>query len=113
MQKVNFKWIRGDDQSETLVFTNTDGSLLDLTDYRIDLHIKPKDSDSKPIKLSTTNGTIKVNINKVTFVVGNALTDGVDWERANWDLQTISRDGVVKTLVGGEIKLIHDITRGD
>lgn len=112
LQEVNFEWVRGDDQFETLVFNHSsDDSPLDLSDMRIDLHIKPRNSEENTIKLSTEADTIKVEGNRVTFVVAHSLTEDVLWKKALWDLQITSPQGIVKTLVRGQIALIPDVTR--
>ena len=41
MQDIIFNWIRGDDEAETLVFTEENGEPLDFTGSRFDCDIVP------------------------------------------------------------------------
>ena len=41
MQEINFDWIRGDDEAETLVFTDEQNQPLDFTGSRFDCDIRP------------------------------------------------------------------------
>lgn len=70
--------------------------------------IEPKKGEI--IKLSTETGEITVSENLVTVTLSHDKTLGAKWETASWDLQCTSQPGLVRTLVGGEFTLIHDVT---
>ena len=53
MTEIIFNWIRGDDETETLVFTEENGEPLDFTGSRFDCDIVPSGSVSEKIRLST------------------------------------------------------------
>lgn len=63
MQEINFDWIRGDDETETLIFTDDDNAPVDFTDSHFDCDIVPV-SKGERIRLSSTNGSISVKITK-------------------------------------------------
>ena len=101
MEKINFEWVRGDDEFETLAFTQSDAP-VDFTGVKLDLHIKP--SIYEAIKLSSESGGL-------TLHVKHTQTEEAKWSKAKWDLQQTTADGLVKTLCCGEISLKHDVTR--
>lgn len=108
MEKINFEWVRGDDEFETLAFTQSDAP-VDFTGVKLDLHIKP--SIYEAIKLSSESGGLIVNGNEITLHVKHTQTEQAKWSKAKWDLQQTTADGLVKTLCCGEISLKHDVTR--
>ena len=109
MQEINFDWIRGDDETETLIFTDEDNAPVDFTDCHFDCDIVPV-SKGERIRLSSTNGSISVKNNEVTLIISHDKTEQVDWVQAKWDLQQTNGQGLVKTLCGGKITLRKDIT---
>ena len=108
-EEISFKWIRGDDEEETLEFYGEDGEPLDFTGSRFDCDIVPI-SKGERIRLSSTNGSISVKNNAVTFIISHDKTEQVDWVQAKWDLQQTNGQGLIKTLCGGKITLRKDIT---
>lgn len=66
MQEINFDWIRGDDEAETLVFTDEQNQPLDFTGSRFDCDIRP--AGGEPIRLSTVSGEILVVNNEITLI---------------------------------------------
>ena len=59
MEKINFEWYRGDDESETLVF-ESDGEPMDFAGCSFDMDIVPEMGGSRRIHLSLSDG-IAVN----------------------------------------------------
>ena len=109
MEKINFEWYRGDDESETLVF-ESDGEPVDFTGCSFDMDIVPERGDSRRIRLSLSDG-IAVDGNRVQITVSHDKTEGATWQYAAYDLQMTDGTGRVKTLCYGRIRLMHDITR--
>ena len=105
---IPFKWIRGDDEEEDLIFTDDQGEPLDFTGSRFDCDIVPNGAER--FRLSTTSGEISVENNEITLTVSHEKTEQVTWTSAKWDLQQTSASGLVKTLCGGAIKLRKDVT---
>ena len=92
MEKINFEWYRGDDETETLVF-ESEGEPVDFTGCSFDMDIVPEMGGSRRIHLS------------------HDKTDGAMWQYAAYDLQMTDGTGRVKTLCCGRIRLLHDVTR--
>ena len=109
MEKINFEWYRGDDESETLVF-ESEGEPVDFTDCSFAMDIVPEMDGSKRIRLNLSDG-ITVNGNRVQITVSHDKTEGITWKSAAYDLQMTDGTGRVKTLCCGRVRLIHDITR--
>ena len=109
MQEINFDWIRGDDETETLIFTDDDNAPVDFTDCHFDCDIVPV-SKGERIRLSSSNGSISVKNNEVTLIISHDKTEQANWVQAKWDLQQTNGQGLIKTLCGGKITLRKDIT---
>lgn len=109
MEKINFEWYRGDDESETLVF-ESDGEPVDFTGCSFAMDIVPEIDDRKRIRLNLSDG-ITVNGNRVQITVSHDKTEGIKWKSASYDLQMTDGAGRVRTLCYGRVRLIHDITR--
>ena len=108
MEKINFKWYRGDDETETLVF-ESEGEPVDFTGCSFDMDITPE-RGGRRIRLSLSDG-IAVKENRVQIMVSHDKTDGAIWQYAAYDLQMTDGTGRVKTLCFGRIRLLHDVTR--
>lgn len=109
MEKINFDWYRGDDETETLVF-ETDGEPMDFAGCDFAMDIVPEGRGGR-IRLNLSDG-IAVEGNRVQITVSHDKTDGVAWQSAAYDLQMTDGAGRVKTLCFGRIRLTHDVTRG-
>ena len=111
MAEIIFNWIRGDDEAETLVFTEENGEPLDFTGSRFDCDIVPLGSASEKIHISTDNQGIFINGNEVSLIIAHEQTENVTWKEARFDLQQTTPDGKIKTWCNGKVRLQHDITR--
>lgn len=108
MEKINFEWYRGDDETETLVF-ESEGEPVDFAGCSFDMDIAPERGGGR-IRLSLSDGIV-VNGNRVQITVSHDKTEGASWQFASYDLQMTDGTGRVKTLCFGRIRLLHDITR--
>lgn len=111
MAEIIFNWIRGDDETETLVFTEENGEPLDFTGSRFDCDIVPLGSVSEKIRLSTDNQSIFIRGNEVSLIIAHEQTENVTWKEERFDLPQTTPDGKVKTWCNGKVRLQHDITR--
>lgn len=109
MLNHDFEWVRGDDETETLIFTDENGNPLDFTNCRFDLHIQPKTGEK--MKLSSQAQDILINENQVQLIIAHRHTQNANWKQAQYDLQCTYPNGRVQTLVGGSIVLIPDVTQ--
>lgn len=107
MENIELETIRGDDDGWTFEVLSDDEK-INLSEYRLDMWIKPKKGEV--IKLSTDTGEITVNENQVSVTLSHDKTHGAKWESASWDLQYTTQEGIVKTIAGGGFSLIHDVT---
>ncbi|MCQ9121558.1 hypothetical protein MUU45_001106 [Rodentibacter pneumotropicus] len=110
MEQIDLEMVRGDDEGFTFEVTEDDEqeSAVNFDGYRLDLHIKPKRGDV--IKLSTQTGEIAVENHLIHISISHDKTQGVKWESAKWDLQCIDQYHKVRTIAGGELTLIQDVT---
>lgn len=108
MENIELETVRGDDDGWTFEILEDDEKKSDLTGSKFDMWIEPKKGEI--IKLSTETGEITVSENLVTVTLSHDKTLGAKWETASWDLQCTSPRGLIRTLAGGELTLIHDIT---
>ncbi|NBH74883.1 hypothetical protein [Rodentibacter pneumotropicus] len=110
MEQIDLEMIRGDDEGFTFEVTEGDEqeSAVNFDGCRLDLHIKPKRGDV--IKLSTQTGEIAVENHLIHISISHDKTQGVKWESAKWDLQCIDQYHKVRTIAGGELTLIQDVT---
>lgn len=106
MENIELETIRGDDDGWTFEVLGSDE--INLSEYRLDMWIKPKKGEV--IKLSTDTGEITVNENQVLVTLSHDKTQGAKWESASWDLQYTTQEGIVRTIAGGGFSLIHDVT---
>ena len=111
MDEIIFEWIRGDDEVETLVFTEENGDPLDFTGCNFDCDIAPLNKKGDRIHLSTDNQGIIINGNEVSLIIVHEQTENVTWKEARFDLQQTTPDGKIKTWCNGKVRLHHDITR--
>lgn len=116
-EELEFKFWRGDDFFKTLRFFNRDKQKTpyDLTGCRIDIDIEPNQQDDDAadpiIRLSTDNGALRIEENKLHLHIANRHTKKVTWKTAVFDVQVTDGNGFIKTIANGKIKLRHDTTR--
>lgn len=107
MEKIDFEWYRGDDETETLVF-ESEGKPVDFTGCEFAMDIVPE--RGAILHLSLTDGIV-VQGNRMQIVMPHNKTANAEWRSAKYDLQMTDGVGRVKTLCYGSIKLTPDITR--
>lgn len=111
MQKHKFKFIRGDDVSYRLFFRKKDGTPANLAGVKFDLHAL-EEGNALVITLSSDKGDIDVRDDgEVILTFSHHHTAKALWERASYDLQLTDVEGKRRTLLYGEIQLIHDKTQ--
>ena len=98
---------RGDDLTETFVFRDTDGSLLDLGGYAFASQVRQTAAGSA---VATFAITINTNESKVVRSLGTAVTADL-LGRYVHDMQWTDPDGDVRTLIGGRFEVLAEVTR--
>lgn len=105
--KQNLKLIRGDDTCLELT-AHIGEQPYDLSGIdRADLHVKSK--NRVVVKLSTTNGSIVIENNKMYLKFSHGDTQDLRFRTADYDLQIV-KNGRIKTIMYGMVELQHDIT---
>ncbi|PVX40515.1 hypothetical protein C8D76_10388 [Pasteurella langaaensis DSM 22999] len=110
--KLSIRLKRGDDESRLLTLCNQDGSPFDLSDLeRADLHAVAK-SKEIVLSLSTTDKSIEIlEQGQMLLTIHHSLTENQQWKIADYDLQLKFTDGRIKTIIEGQITLVHDVTK--
>lgn len=111
MKKKNFKFVRGDDYSVKLTFTDVAGNPLILTENQLNLHAR-NNNDDLVLTLSTNDKTINIiDENSAVLKFTHDLTQDLNIETLKYDLQLTNVQNERKTVLYGEITLIEDQTR--
>lgn len=113
MNTANLKIQRGDDESRLIEFTQDDGSPFDLSDVaRADLHAETR--SGVVLRLSTQDGSIQLIDDgangQILLRFTHEMTQAETWTQAEYDLQLQFKDGSIKTVLKGNLTLIHDVT---
>lgn len=105
MQQQNIKIYRGDDKNIVCHITIGDSKTpFNIDKGRLDMAI------GNHARISTDGG-ITVSGNQCILNFSHALTEGWDFDMAPYDLQYTAPDGIVKTLMRGNIIVEQDVTR--
>lgn len=111
--KANMKLQRGDDEMRLIEFKQDDGSPYDLSNVaRVDMHLATH--SGTVLQLSTENGSIQIvdgNSGQLLLNFSHELTQNEKWISAEYDIQLTYQDGKIKTVLQGQITLLHDITK--
>lgn len=113
MNTANLKIQRGDDENRLIEFTQDDGSPFNLSDVaRVDLHAATR--SGVVLRLSTEDGSIQLldeGVNgQMLLRFSHEMTQAETWTQAEYDLQLQFTNGTIKTVLKGNITLIHDVT---
>lgn len=108
----NLKIMRGDDTDIIIRAKHRDGTHFNFAGCRVDLSAKINITDETPaLSLSTETGEIKpLEGGEIAVTIPKLKTAGQNWQKASYDLQITTAEGKVRTILCGEIELIHDIT---
>jgi len=100
---------QGTDFSVTVDVTDTDGSVLDLTDYTAEAQIRKTYTSSS---VSATFGTsISASNGQVTLTLSDTVTAGLGAGRYVYDLNIESSGGQVTRVVEGQAIVTPGVTR--
>lgn len=108
--------VRGDDWTLKLVLTS-DNSVLDITGYTFWFTLKANIDDADPGALQVTatpdtSGNPSEASQGILYIrASRTLTDTLQTQNYNYDVQQVDDEGNVQTLLIGKVKVVKDITR--
>lgn len=108
--------VRGDDWTLKLVLTS-DNSVLDITGYTFWFTLKANIDDADPGALQVTatpdaSGNPSEASRGILYIrAPRNLTDSLQTQNYNYDVQQVDDSGNVQTLLIGKVKVVKDITR--
>jgi hypothetical protein len=105
---------QGATYEQGLVYNDSAGEPVDLTDHTARMHIREAyDSEDALIELTTENGRITLGGTAGTIVlyISDEDTEALDFSSARYDLELVQPDGRVKRLLRGKVKLMLEATK--
>lgn len=119
LKPISIALMRGDDECRLVRFRTKTAegtpAPLDLTDFtRFDLHAIDDDRGETVLRLSSETGELRLlsaESGELLITIAHPLTETAVWESATYDLQAQTRQGQIRTLMRGRLRLIADITR--
>lgn len=112
MKYERIRLYRGDDKTIRITLTQNKQPFSLDNIARIDLHAQYQ--GQTVLMLSTENALIQIAdkaLGQILLSFPHRLTEMENWIEANFDLQLTFQDGTVKTVLGGSIQLVKDITK--
>lgn len=101
---------QGDDIAVLINVTNCDGSTPDLTGYTVNAQIRQGSADqSRRIAACFTPAIVLPN--QVTLSLTHYQTTCLRNRNYRWDMEVISPDGVITTVVAGQVQVTPEVTR--
>lgn len=102
---------QGDDFTASLQVTAADGTVQDLTGYGVAAQIRMGFADDEEEVVADLNPTItEPETGLIGLSVPSAITTGMNG-RYVWDIQLTSPDGIVTTVLWGDVITIQEVTR--
>lgn len=110
----DFELEQGATSRKIIVWTDSNGTLRDLTGYSARMQIRQYvGSDVVLFELSTTNGKIVISPvdGEIALYFSAIDTEKMTWRRGKYDLELVSVSGEVTRLLQGKITISPEITR--
>ena len=85
---------------------------VDMTGYTARMQIRDKVGGTLLLTLTSANGGLTIDTTKssVTITISATATAGFIWNRGVYDLEMVSADGRVTTIVEGSVKVTPEVT---
>lgn len=106
--KANLVLYQGDDYAAVVTVSNGGGS-LDLTGYTAQAQIRMGPADSNPQVVVEIDTSVDPP-NQIGLTIPSDITGQLSGVYA-WDLQVIDPNGVVSTLLAGNVTVTPEVTR--
>jgi hypothetical protein len=110
IRRINLALYQGDDWAGMVTVTNADGTPADLTEYTAQSQIRSGTADQTWRVAAQLECTV-IEPNLISILLTNEQTTLLREPAYFWDLQVISPDGQVSTLIAGDVAVTHEITR--
>ena len=107
--KANLAIYQGDDYAAVVTVLNGSDAPPDLAGYQAQAQIRNGAADSNPDILVEINTSIQAP-NLVNLWIPNSDTVGLSGPYA-WDLQLIAPDGIISTILAGNVTVTPEVTR--
>lgn len=111
--KYNFKIEQGTTFSFSIVWKDSDGGLIPLTDYTSRMQLRYGSYTGEiAIELTTENGGITINIgtSQVTVSISAIQSALLELKPCVYDLEMVNGD-VVTRLIEGKVRIVPEVTR--
>jgi hypothetical protein len=107
--KVDLTIYQGDDYSAVVDVLNEDGTPTDLTGYTAKSQIRRSVADASPAVVVEIGATVQSPF--VFLSIPHADTEPLNGKYV-WDLQLTAADGIITTLLYGQVTIQAEVTRG-
>jgi len=90
-------------------YKDNNGNPISLVGYAAKMQIRNQKDNTLVIELSTSNGKITIDENKLTFIISATETGAMSLKDMIYDLE-ITKDGVVTRLLQGNVVISKEVT---
>lgn len=101
---------QGDDWAAMVTVSNPDGTVPDLTGYTAQAQIREGIADQAWYVEAKLLCAV-VPPNQISISLTSRQTTRLKQPSYRWDLQLISPDGIITTIMAGEVKMLFEVTR--
>lgn len=108
-ETVNLAIYQGDDYAANVTVKKADGTPADLTGYSAQAQIRPSlaDQAATPAAQFITS----INGNVISLVLGHEQTKALTRSAYFWDVQIISPNAWITTLLAGKVAITMEVTK--
>lgn len=101
---------QGDDWAGLVTVKNCDGTAMDLTGYNVQAQIREGVADQQ-WRIAACFLPAIILPNQISLSLTHRQTECLRNRNYQWDLQIVSPDGVITTIVAGPVSVTPEITR--
>src|SRR5262245_53402539 len=101
---------QGDDWAGRVTVNHCDGPHVDLDNYRVNAQSREGPADQSHCIVACFTTAILLP-NQISLSLTHWQTECLRNRNYRWDLEIVSPDGVTTTVVAGQVKVTHEVTR--
>jgi len=101
---------QGDDWAGLVTVKNCDGTQLDLDGYQVNAQIREGPADQSHCIVACFTTAILLP-DQISISLTHWQTECLRNRNYRWDLQIVSPEGVITTVVPGRVNVTHEVTR--